>query len=35
LSVAVVHHADVTILEGESYRVRENEMETAARRRKK
>ena len=31
----LLHHADVTVLEGESYRVRESEMETAARRRKK
>src|SRR5579872_4816296 len=29
------HHADVTVIEGSSYRVRESEMETAARRRKK
>jgi hypothetical protein len=29
------HHADVTAIEGESYRVRESEQETAARRRKK
>lgn len=29
------HHADVTVLEGDSYRVRESERETAARRRKK
>ena len=29
------HHADVTALEGDSYRVRESERETAARRRKK
>ena len=31
----LLHHADVTVIEGESYRVRESEMETAARRRKK
>lgn len=31
----LLHHADVTVLEGESYRVRESERETAARRRKK
>jgi DNA replication protein DnaC len=31
----LLHHADVTVLEGESYRVRESEQETAARRRKK
>ena len=28
-------HADVTVIEGNSYRVRESEQETAARRRKK
>lgn len=27
----LTHHADITILEGQSYRVRESEMETAAR----
>jgi DNA replication protein DnaC len=31
----LTHHADVTKLEGESYRLRESEMEAAARRRKK
>jgi DNA replication protein DnaC len=31
----LLHHADVTIIDGESYRVRESEQETAARRRKK
>ena len=31
----LLHHADVTVIEGNSYRVRESEMETAARRRKK
>jgi DNA replication protein DnaC len=31
----LLHHADVTVLEGDSYRVRESELETAARRRKK
>src|SRR5215469_1116275 len=31
----LLHHADVTVLEGESYRVRESQQETAARRRKK
>ena len=31
----LVHHADVTVLEGNSYRVRESERETAARRSKK
>jgi DNA replication protein DnaC len=31
----LLHHADVTMIEGESYRVRESEQETAARRRKK
>ena len=31
----LLHHADVTVIEGDSYRVRESEMETAARRRKK
>ena len=29
------HHADVTVIEGDSYRVRESQQETAARRRKK
>jgi DNA replication protein DnaC len=29
-----LHHADVTVIEGNSYRVRESEQETAARRRK-
>ena len=31
----LLHHADVTVIEGESYWVRESEQETAARRRKK
>jgi len=31
----LLHHADVTVIEGESYRVRESEQEMAARRRKK
>ena len=31
----LLHHADVTKIEGNSYRVRESEQETAARRRKK
>ena len=31
----LLHHADVTVIAGESYRVRESEPETAARRRKK
>ncbi len=31
----LLHHADVTAIEGESYRMRESEQETAARRRKK
>jgi DNA replication protein DnaC len=31
----LLHHADVTVMEGESYRVRESEQETAARRKKK
>lgn len=31
----LVHHADVTALTGKSYRLRESEIETAARRRKK
>jgi len=31
----LLHHADVTVLEGNSYRVRESERETAARRTKK
>ena len=31
----LLHHADVTVLEGNSYRVRESEQEAAARRRKK
>jgi DNA replication protein DnaC len=30
----LLHHADVTVVEGNSYRVRESEQETAARRRK-
>lgn len=31
----LLHHADVTVIEGNSYRVRESEQETAARRKKK
>lgn len=31
----LLHHADVTIIEGDSYRKRESEQETAARRRKR
>ena len=31
----LLHHAGVTAVEGNSYRVRESELETAARRRKK
>jgi DNA replication protein DnaC len=31
----LLHHADVTVIEGNSYRVRESEQEAAARRRKK
>jgi DNA replication protein DnaC len=31
----LLHHADVTVIEGASYRVRESEMEAAARRKKK
>jgi DNA replication protein DnaC len=31
----LLHHADVTVMEGESYRVRESEQEATARRRKK
>lgn len=31
----LLHHADVTVFEGHSYRVRESELETAARRKKK
>jgi DNA replication protein DnaC len=31
----LLHHADVTRIEGESYRVRESELESAARRKKK
>jgi DNA replication protein DnaC len=31
----LLHHADVTVIEGDSYRVRESEREAAARRRKK
>ena len=31
----LLHHADVTVIEGDSYRVRESEQETAARRKKK
>jgi DNA replication protein DnaC len=31
----LLHHADVTVIEGNSYRVRESEQETAARRKRK
>jgi DNA replication protein DnaC len=31
----LLHHAEVTVIEGESYRVRESQLETAARRKKK
>ena len=31
----LLHHADVTVIEGDSYRVRESEREAAARRRRK
>ena len=31
----LLHHADVTVIEGDSYRVRESEQETTARRKKK
>ena len=31
----LLHHADVTVIDGESYRVRESELETAARRKTK
>ena len=31
----LLHHADVTVIEGESYRVRESEQEATARRKKK
>jgi DNA replication protein DnaC len=31
----LLHHAEVTVIEGDSYRIRESERETAARRRKK
>ena len=31
----LTHHADVTLIEGQSYRVRESEQETAARRKKR
>ena len=30
----LLRHADVTVIEGKSYRLRESEQETAARRRK-
>jgi hypothetical protein len=35
LARRLVHHADVPVLEGKSYRPRESELETAARRKKK
>ena len=31
----LLHHAEVTVIEGSSYRVRESEQETTARRRRK
>jgi DNA replication protein DnaC len=31
----LLHHAEVNVVEGDSYRVRESERETAARRRKR
>ena len=31
----LLHHADVTVIEGESYRVHESELEAAARRKNK
>ena len=31
----LLHHADLTVIEGKSYRLRESELETTARRRKK
>jgi hypothetical protein len=31
----LLHHADVTVIEGESYRVHESEQETARRRKKR
>ena len=31
----LTHHADVTLIEGQSYRVRESEQEAAARRKKR
>ena len=31
----LLHHADATVIEGESYRMRESEQEAATRRRKK
>jgi len=31
----LLHHADVVVIDGDSYRVRESEQETAARRKKK
>lgn len=31
----LVHHADVTVIDGDSYRLRESEEETTARRRRK
>ena len=31
----LTHHADVTLIEGDSYRVRESELEAAARKRPK
>ena len=31
----LLHHAEVTVIEGDSYRIRESEQETAARRRKR
>jgi DNA replication protein DnaC len=31
----LLHHADVTVIEGDSYRMRESEQDAAARRKKK
>lgn len=31
----LMHHAEVTVIEGQSYRVRESEIESTARRKKK
>ena len=34
-SITLTHHADITLIEAQSFRVRESEAETAARRKKK